>query len=300
VPRSSNPLNLLSAWLLAMMGVPCTILGLVGALAESGTMRLVWGMLAVGGVGMTWGAVQALVAWRRAEVRESGHEAALYAAARRDSAGSAPAAQAVPVGAGAATPQAAPTAAAAPSPAQAASAPAAADAEVLAHWTYAPDEWSEYTRRDLSFRKGEALWIGLGVLLLGTLLLVNREGASYGIAIGVSAFVGGAIYVGRLLQARSAHAANAATRGGEVIISPHAVLLNGRYHVLQDDRFHFGGVRLVDDDGPPVLEFTVTWGTRGGPTNEQVYVPVPRGREEEARALAASFPRRPGMVGTRE
>jgi hypothetical protein len=286
VPSSSNPLNLLSAWLLALMGVPCTLLGVVGTLAESGSMRLVWGMLALGGLGMTWGAVQAVVAWRRAEVRERGHEAALYAAARGHSPGSAPAARTAYMEAG--------TAAAAPQ-----AAPATADAEVLAHWTYAPDEWSEYTRRDLSFRKGEALWIGLGVLLLGTLLLVNRENTPYGIAIGVSAFVGGAIYVGRLLQARSAHAANAATRGGEVIISPHAVLLNGRYHVLQDDRFHFGGVRLLDEDGPPVLEFTVTWMTRGGPTNEQVYVPVPRGREAEARALAASFPERPGTAGTR-
>ncbi len=269
MPSSSNPLNLVSAWLLAIMGVPCTLLGVVGALAESGSMRLVWGMLAVAGLGMIGGAVQAVVAWRRAEVRERGHEAALYAATRGEPTGSPPAPSAQP-----------------------------AVAEVLAHWTYAPDEWGEYTRRELGFRSGEAKWLGVGVALFGILMLAFREDTDSRIAAAVSIVIGSVIYVGKMLQARSAHAANAATRGGEVIISPHAVLLNGRYHVLQDDRFHFAGVRLLDEDDPPVLEFTVAWSTRSGRADEQVYVPVPRGREDEARALAASFPRRPETAGS--
>ncbi len=317
MPSSSNPLNLLSAALLGFMGVPCTFLGVVGVLADSGPMRPVWGMLTVGGLGMIWGAVQAVVAWRRAEARERGHEAALYAVARSSTVAGLAGGAAQPAIADAGAPegsavgtadagtlpapavrtadQAASTAApVAPPPAAPAALP---DAEVLAHWRYGEDEWSEYTRRELHFRKGEALRVGLAVLLFGMLLLAYQEDASYAAAIGVSAFVGGAIYLGRRLQAGAAHAANTATRGGEVIISPRAVMVNGRYHVLQDDRFHFAGVRLLDEENPPVLEFSVTWGTRSGPADEQVYVPVPRGREEEARALAASFPRTAGNRG---
>lgn len=300
MPRSSHPLNLLSAWILFAVALPCTIVGVVGALAETGTMRVVLGVLGLSGLAMMWGSVQMVVAWRRATRRETAHEDALYAVTRGAAVRSPAAAAAQPAVAAAeaeavagAETLAAPavsTAAGTPVPA----APAApADAEVLAHWRYADDEWSEYTRRELRFRKGEALWVGVGVVVLGMLVLVAERDASYGEAFGVSAAVGAIFYVGRLLQARAAHAANAATRGGEVIISPRAVLLNGRYHVLQDDRFHFGGVRLLDEDAPPVLEFTVTWATRSGATNEQVYVPVPRGREAEARALAASFPGRP-------
>ncbi|MEW5928187.1 MAG: hypothetical protein AB1941_11935 [Gemmatimonadota bacterium] len=286
MPSSSNPFNLVSAALLAAMGVPCTLLGVVGALAETGTMRLVFGMLAVSGLLMIGGAVQAVVAWRRAERRERGHEAALYQAVRR----AAPAAE---------PPQAlqerSPSA-----PSAVAAAPVVptdvADAEVLAHWTYAPDEWSEYSRRELSFRRGEAKWFAAGVVGLGALLLVFDRDADYAVALGVAGFLGAVFWLGKTLQARAAHAANTATRGGEVIISPRAVMLNGRYHVLQDDRFRFAGVRLLDEEDPPVLEFSVAWQTRSGQVDEQVYVPVPRGREEEARALAASFPRRPATT----
>ncbi|HEX2190455.1 MAG TPA: hypothetical protein VHG51_16220 [Longimicrobiaceae bacterium] len=284
MPSSSNPFNLVSAALLAFCGVPCVILGTVGVLSDTGPMRPVLGLLAVSGLLMIGGAVQAVLAWRRAERRERGHEAALYQAVR----GHEPALPQPP----------APTAAAPPAEPAARTEPPAsgareADAEVLAHWTYAPDEWSEYARQELRFRRGEALSVGLGVVVLGVLLLVYRRDAEYGVALGVAGVVGAIIYAGRLLQARSAHAANTATRGGEVVISPRAVVLNGRYHVLQDDRFHFAGVRLLDEEDPPVLEFSVVWSTRSGRADEQVYVPVPRGREEEARALAASFPRRP-------
>jgi hypothetical protein len=89
--------------------------------------------------------------------------------------------------------------------------------------------------------------------------------------------------------ARSAHRGNLAAPRGDVIIAPDAILMNGRYHVLQDENFTFGGVRYLEDERPPILEFTVTWATRSGRTNEQYRVPVPRGREDEARALAAAF-----------
>lgn len=286
MPSSSNPLNLVSAALLGVMGVPCTLLGVVGALAASGPMRPVLAMLGVGGLLMIGGAVQAVLAWRRAERRERGHEAALYQAVRR----AAPAAE--PPGAlqdrFEAARSAGPATAAAPAAAPVPGASADGEgAEVLAHWTYAPDEWSEYTRQELSFRTGEAKWFAAGVVGLGALLLVFDRDADYSVALGVAAFVGAVFWLGKTLQARAAHAANTATRGGEVIISPSAVMLNGRYHVLQDDRFRFAGVRLLDEEDPPVLEFTVAWSTRSGQADEQVYVPVPRGREEEARALVA-------------
>lgn len=307
MPRSSHPLNLLSAWILFAVALPCTIVGVVGALAETGTMRVVLGVLGLSGLAMMWGSIQMVVAWRRATRRETAHEDALYSAVRGDSMASPAAADPQPAVAATETvaevgTRAAPgvrtvaasTAAGTPVPA----APTApADAEVLAHWTYAPDEWSEYTRRELGFRSGEARWLGVGVALFGILMLAFREDTDSRIAAAVSIVIGTVIYVGKMLQARAAHAANAATRGGEVIISPRAVLLNGRYHVLQDDRFHFAGVRLLDEDDPPVLEFTVAWSTRSGRADDQVYVPVPRGREAEARALAASFP---GTAGNRE
>lgn len=256
MPSSSNPFNLVSAGLLIFCGLLTGPLGVVGAFAETGPMRLLFGVMALSGAVLIGSGVQAIFAWWRAEQRESAHRAAL-------SGGPAP-----------------PAASATPAP----------DATVLARWNYTPDEWGKYTAAELHFRKGEALWVAAGVMLLGMVVLPVRRGATLAVAFAVSAAIGALFGVLRYVVARAAHAANSAVPTGEVVISPRAVLLNGRYHVLQDDRFHFGGVRLLDEETPPVLEFTVWWRTRSGVADEQVYVPVPRGREEEARALAASFP----------
>ena len=262
MPSSSNPFNLVSAGLLIFCGVLTGPLGLVGLFAETGTMRAVFGALAVCGAVLIGGGIQAICAWQRAVKEESAHRAALTGA---------PQAQA---------PAAPPTPAAGQ----------AADPAVLARWSYTPQEWQAYAAEEYRFRVGEAVWFAVGIMLLGTLVLQLRRPATLALALLISAAFGALFGLIRLLVARTTHAAQTATPTGEVVISPRAILLNGRYHVLEDGRFHFGGVRYLDEETPPVLEFTVRWNTRSGVADEQVYVPVPRGREEEARALVESFP----------
>ena len=270
--RSSNPFNLVSAALLIFCGLLTGPLGVIGFSAETGRMRVVFGLMGVCGAVLVWSGVQAIFAWRGAVKLEGAHRAALHAAVRPP----------------------APDA-----PAQAAASGVAPDATVLAHWSYAPGEWREYAAAEYRFRTGEALWFAAGVMLFGTLVLQLSRPATLAVALAVSAGIGALLGVIRLLVARASHATNVATPTGEVVISPHAVLLNGRYYVLEDGRFRFGGVRFLDEETPPVLEFTVWWNTRSGVADEQVYVPVPHGREEEARALAAGFPTgaaRPGPL----
>ncbi|HEX2093558.1 MAG TPA: hypothetical protein VHG28_14220 [Longimicrobiaceae bacterium] len=258
MPSSSNPLNLVSAALLIFCGFLTAPLGIIGTFSDTGEIRWVFILMAGAGLLLLRGGVQAILDWRRATREEEAHQAALYA------------------GVGAVPP--------------AGEAPGDPGAKVLAHWTYAPEEWREYTGREYRFRKREAFWLGMGVTALGTVFLMMARPVSLPFALALAALIGAIFGGGKLLIAKNAREANAATGSGEVIISPWAVLLNGRYHVLQDGRFHFGGVRYVPDETPPLLEFTVLWNTRKGTTNDQVRVPVPRGREEEARALAASFP----------
>jgi hypothetical protein len=130
----------------------------------------------------------------------------------------------------------------------------------------------------------------VGLTALGTAFLSLGDDVSLGHAFQASAMVGVMIFAGRYLQARAAHGSNAATARGEAIISPGAVVLNGRYHVLENDEYHLRGVRYLDAGATPLLEFTVEWSTRGGPATEEIRVPVPPGREDEARELARSFP----------
>ena len=72
----------------------------------------------------------------------------------------------------------------------------------------------------------------------------------------------------------------------EAVITPTAVVLNGRYHVLTGGQFELHGVSDHTGD----LCFDVG-GQGTGEYSKMVRVPVPLGREAEARALARAFER---------
>ncbi|HYR07973.1 MAG TPA: hypothetical protein VEQ60_09400 [Longimicrobium sp.] len=158
---------------------------------------------------------------------------------------------------------------------------------ILAHWTYPAEEWRAYTEGEWRYRLWEAVGLALLIGLVGGLIATWRTGeSSYGSALLFGGFLG----LLRLGMASSQRIANTAGPG-YAIISPTAVLLNGTHHPLVSERRHFGGVRYASLDRPPVLEFTVKWKTRNGWMNEQIRVPIPAGREDEANAVVAAFER---------
>lgn len=162
---------------------------------------------------------------------------------------------------------------------------------VLAHWVYGAEEWAAYTKREASFRRRQAAVLALGTLVivtLGGIVAAGDPAAGFGIGCVVAVLVG----VARWIRAAVANRANRSAALPEVVIGSSCILFNGRYQVLRDHQYSFGGVRLLETERPPILEFTVTWKTRRGATsNEQIRVPVPRGHEEEAKALLDRFPR---------
>ncbi len=261
MPRSSSPLHVLSAVLQFCCGLMVAPIGFAGVFADAGPMRPVWGMMALSSLLLMGSGVWAFVKWRRAEAAETVHRAALAAAVS--------------------PPASAP---------REAEAPDVPEARVLAHWTYGPGQWTTYTGTEIAFRKREAVYQAAGITALGTVFLSLGDDISLGHAFQSSAFVGIMVFAGRYLQARAAHDSNAATARGEAIISPDAVVLNGRYHVLRNDEYHLRSVRYLDAGATPLLEFAVEWSTRGGAATEEVRVPVPPGREDEARELARTFP----------
>jgi hypothetical protein len=160
--------------------------------------------------------------------------------------------------------------------------------DVLAHWTYPPGEWRGYATGEVRHRTDEAFYIGVGVVLLGTLVVRWQIGAGWAEAFGVSLVIGILIGGGRWGLARWAHGQNLATPGGDVVITPTAVLMNGRYMVLRDHHFRFVGARVLDER-PPILALSIEWPTRSGTVSETYRIPVPAGREAEARAVAEAL-----------
>ena len=252
MPRSGNPFFPAMNLMLVPFGLFGLIVGtLVLASGDGGEIWWVFALLAASGLLMLGGAASNLVRWWKWQRQETIAAAAMAAAARGHSADPA-----------------------APLP-----------APVIAHWTYEPAEWSAYAEREVAHRGGEAFWLFVGVMLLGTVVLWQGSGdwgTSFAVSLALGAMIGG----GKWLYARSAHQQNVATPRVEVVITPTAVLINGRYEVLQDHHFRFRGARVLEDERPPVLELSVEWPTRSGPTGDTVRIPIPAGREAEAREIA--------------
>lgn len=261
--NSSNSLNGAAALLVVWGAVITLPLGLVGALSDTGPMRMVFAVMAASGAGMLYGGVKMWRQWRRAVVVEREHQEAI-----REAVGAPPVEPGAPV-------------------LPAADLAVRSHGTVLARWTYAEDEWREFTRAEWKRRAVEAGTMAGVLLLVG--YCSGRGGGDEGVAM-MSAATVVAVAVGGGLLA-SAHFARRANRAapGEAIITPTAVVLNGKYHVLRNETYSFQGVRYDMEAKPPLLEFSISWSTRKGHSGEKIRVPVPAGREAEAREVVAAL-----------
>lgn len=261
--NSSSPLNAAAA-LLVLWGAVITLpLGVVGALSDTGPMRMVFVAMAAGGAGMLYGGVKMWKRWRLAVVVEREHQVAI-----REAVGAAPREPGAPT-------------------LPAADLAVRSHGTVLARWTYTAAEWRAYTQAEWKHRRLEAIVVGVLLLLVG--YCAGRGGGDEGEAMMAAAgLVAVAITGGLLGRAYLARKANEAAPG-EAVITPTAVMLNGKYHVLSNETYSFQGVRYDTEARPPLLEFSIGWSTRGGGSGEKIRVPVPAGREAEAREVVAAL-----------
>ncbi|MFL5385745.1 MAG: hypothetical protein ACJ8GN_24790 [Longimicrobiaceae bacterium] len=298
MPRSGNPFFPVVNLMLVPFGLFTTFVGAAVLLSgEGGEIWWLYVAFLLSGVLMLWGAASNLVKWWRWQRDENAAAAAMAAATRAHAAPHSaepyapPASWEAPPAPATTHPAAPPASWETPAPPPAAHpaappTPSAAAAPVLAHWTYSPDEWSAYTRREVQYRRSEAFWIFVGTVVLGIVVLRWWEGTDWGTTLAVSLTIAALMGGGKWLIARSAQQRNVATPRGEVVISPTAILMNGSYQVIQDHHFRFRAARVIEGERPAILEIGIEWPTRSGTATEEYRIPIPAGREDEARAIA--------------
>jgi hypothetical protein len=159
---------------------------------------------------------------------------------------------------------------------------------LLAHWTYTSEEWNTFTKKEFSFRIREALVVWLLIVGLGTWLLAGYGDMGHLAAFITSLSTGGLITVIRFIIAYNARKANS-SKPGDVVISAKSILINGKYHILNDENKTLYKLELLKDETPQILEFSVEWNTRKGTTNEQVRIPIPADKSTEAAKLVEVF-----------
>jgi len=252
MPKSSAPAVVIVNTLLIPLGAVCVAAGIVGA-SRIAEIRWLFVLLAICGAVVLGGAIHGIFAWGKAVQVDEATEREMVAAV-----------QAQPrVTTGLAEP-------------------------VLAHWTYAPDEWRGYAASEIRFRTREALGMGATVLVLGTLIIGALEGNWRTAAI-ISGAVGGFIALCRWLMAFFAWRRNRAVPTGDVVIGTTAILMNRRYEVVHDRLVRFGGARVLEAERPAILEIRIMVPGKYRRVAEEYRIPIPAGREDEAHAVAQAL-----------
>lgn len=165
---------------------------------------------------------------------------------------------------------------------------------LLAHWTFDADEWNRYTENEYARGMKQTRQLGIwtfavvfGMVFVGALFSGGITGLMIVLAlvigIGFTAILAGSSY----LMTRSAYAANRAG-AGEVFIGGTSVYLGNRFHTWKSRMATLEKVAFEPGD-PCVVQFTYRYGSGDNGSHQEVRVPVPRGREEEAQQLVEQY-----------
>ncbi|HEX8242789.1 MAG TPA: hypothetical protein VF541_04825 [Longimicrobium sp.] len=159
---------------------------------------------------------------------------------------------------------------------------------VLAQWTFTREEWAAYAEHELRHRRGQAPVFAATAALVG-FGAMGARGAPFWMAVVSGVVMGVAGWWSWLGWNRHKHAQNLAVREPSVTIAANAVLFSGLRQHLGDRYARIAAVRFLQAERPPILAIHITFPHSRITTSFDLRVPVPRGREGEARALEESF-----------
>jgi len=158
---------------------------------------------------------------------------------------------------------------------------------LLAHWTYESDYWLEYTLKEYAEEKSEKKGLFLIVtgfaLFFGLLFWVLDPEAGFIVFLIMLALIG---LVAFAWQFSAWYNYKQNLRGvKEAYITKDAVYMNQRLYTWDTVFTCFEEVSQKDNHGLSLLVFKFTSATRAGPQTHTIRVPIPRGREKEAKEI---------------
>lgn len=155
------------------------------------------------------------------------------------------------------------------------------NAALLACWNYSLPEWEAFMRLETKSLRERLLIQSLLIVVLGTVVVLFSTNASLLGAAAASIFTG-AVY-GLLKYNFHVHSIHHKGPGNPVVlILPDALIINGHYNALKGENLWFENAVIKKEKQCSVLEITYGWSTRRGNTNDEIRVPVPPGKENEA------------------
>jgi hypothetical protein len=163
--------------------------------------------------------------------------------------------------------------------------------DVLAHWTYNPEEWKAYTEKEYATEKSEkkTLFVITAVLALviGFGFFVFDNEAGFWVLLAMVALIAILAFTA-WFTAWYRHRENIQYHG-EVYITGRAVYLNRQLHTWSGPGEKIESIDFIKHKGQSLLSIIYSVWTRTGQTPVTVRIPVPAGKEAEAEAIAAGL-----------
>jgi hypothetical protein len=161
---------------------------------------------------------------------------------------------------------------------------------LLAHWTYSQDEWQQFTeeeyKRQKAGNKGLFIIIAAISLVIGIIFFIIDHDAGKWVfltMVGVVALIGFVAWFTAFYN----HWQNKNSLG-EVYFTPDAVYLNRQLHDFKSLDAKLENVALKGKLHP-YIEFVYSAPTRAGRQDYQARVPIPQGKDAEARELVGKY-----------
>ena len=154
--------------------------------------------------------------------------------------------------------------------------------EVLAYWIFPADEWKKFIALERKRRKSSTFYEFLVVVIFGTLILVFLKATGLWLGFSISLII--ALIISWLRYVLTMNAFSKVLPDNTVIITDQSVMINDKLNPYRSENFWLEKIQILDGD-PDVLEITYAWNTRKGKTFDELRVPIPKGKREEAQRL---------------
>ncbi len=157
-------------------------------------------------------------------------------------------------------------------------------------WEYSSAQWLQFTRWEQRERRTNTFIEAFVLVVLGSLMIIISRGANWTIALLVSIVIASIYYWLKIWLTLRGIAQPDPENRYRVIIQANGVLVNGRYHALQNQQRWLGKLTLHEKVEPAILEFTFHWNTRRGETFDELRIPVPPEAIAQAKWLVKDWP----------
>jgi len=156
---------------------------------------------------------------------------------------------------------------------------------LLAHWKYTPESWREFSEKDYKLER-QAKWglyrlvMVITAVVCAVFFLFHRDSGILMIGI----FLGLGALLAFVIQFTTSYDHWQSRRNaGESFIARSGAYVGRKLHIWQGWGASMDGARYHEHEG--FLEFTYSMPSRTGRDTAAVRVPVPPGKEEEARQV---------------